>query len=130
MNTASLSKFSKALNELPRVLAQKVAAAAAPDLTTAAQATFDAGADAYGDTWAPGVDGQKITLRKTGALASTVRYVPIGTKLRLALGVRYAKYQVGRRPVTPRQGAPLPVEYTKRLASAVTTVAGDVLHAP
>lgn len=116
-NIASLNNFSAALRRLPRVLAQKIAADAAPEITALAQQTFAAGEDAYGGSWSPGKEGQKITLRKSGSLARYVKYVAIGTKLRVALGVAYAKYQVGRRPVTPRQGEPLPVAYVRALRS-------------
>jgi hypothetical protein len=54
-------------------------------------------------------------LRKSGALANRLHYVGIGTKLRVALGVKYAKFQIGRRPVFPTQGQPLPQEYVRTL---------------
>lgn len=114
---ASLGKFAASLRQLPTTVAIKVASAAAPVLTDLAQATFAAGQDAYGDSWSPGAKGQRVDLQESGALGRTIRYVATGTKLRVALGVNYAKYQVGRRPVTPRPGAPLPVAYSQRLAA-------------
>lgn len=125
MSIASLSKFTADLRRLPRVVAQKVAAAAAPAITSLALATFDAGENAYGSTWAPGEQGQKVTLRKSGALERAVHYVAIGTKLRVALGVPYAKYQIGKRPVFPSQGGVLPVDYVR----ALQRVAVDVCRA-
>jgi hypothetical protein len=115
-NISSLKKFSDKLRELPRVVAIKVAEAAAPVLTDLVHQTFGASENAYGDDWAPGADGQKVTLRRSGELAGGLSYVAIGTKLRLRLGAKHAKYQVGKRPVTPRQGAELPVEYSRALA--------------
>jgi hypothetical protein len=122
VSIASLNKFQQDLRRLPTVVAQKVAAAAAPVLTQLTQATFNSSEDAYGNSWAPGSEGQKITLKKSGSLFSKIHYVAIGTKLRVALGVKYAKYQVGRRPVTPRQGSPLPVAYSEALARAAVAV--------
>ncbi len=122
MSIASLAKFSADLRRLPTVVAQKVAAAAAPALTAASRSTFDAGENAYGGAWSPREDGTRATLKKSGALASRVHYIAIGTKLRVALGVSYAKYVIGRRPVFPRQGGALPVAYSdilKRTAVAV-----------
>lgn len=122
---ATLQKFSADLRRLPRVVAQKITAAAAPVMTSLARETFNAGEDAYGNTWAPGEDGQRVTLHKSGSLESKVVYVAIGTLLRVALGVPYAKYQIGKRPVFPRAGAALPTTYTR----ALERVAVDVVRA-
>ncbi len=119
---SSLKKFSLGLQQLSRVVAQKVAAAAAPALTDAALATFDAGENPYGNTWSPGADGQHVTLKKSGTLAKGIHYVAIGTKLRVALGVSYAKFQIGKRPAFPRQGAPLPTAYVEALKASTNKV--------
>ncbi len=119
---SSLKDFADKLRNLPRVVAIKVAAAAAPALTEAALSTFNAGEDAYGVGWAPGSEGQKITLKKSGNLAKYVHFVSVGTKLRVALGVKYAKYQVGKRPITPRQGEPLPKAYADALKASADAV--------
>lgn len=104
------------MRALPRVLAHRVTEKAAPALTALAKDTFGAGEDAYGNSWAPGHKGQQVTLTKTGALARYLVYVAIGTKLRVALGTSYAKYQIGKRPVFPRHGDELPVAYSATLA--------------
>ncbi len=119
---SSLKDFSAKLRDLPRTVAIKVAAAAAPALTETANATFNAGENAYGSTWEIRQDGSRATLKKSGALSSKIHYVAIGTKLRVALGVSYAKYVVGKRPVFPRQGAPLPVAYSQTLARVTDAV--------
>ncbi len=121
-NIASLAKFSADLRRLPTVVAQKIAAAAAPALTAEARTTFDAGEDAYGGSWVPREDGTRATLKKSGALASKIHYIAIGTKLRVALGVAYAKYVIGRRPVFPKQGGALPVAYSDVLKRTAVTV--------
>ncbi len=118
----SLATFSANLRRLPRVVAQKVALAAAPKLTDAVMATFNASQSADGTPWQPGADGQRVTLQKSGALASKIRYVAVGTRLRVALGVAHAKYQVGRRPLFPKQGDPLPASYVKVLEDATAAV--------
>lgn len=119
---ASLKTFAANLKRLPTVVAQKVAAASAPAITSAALTTFDAGEDPYGASWAPGADGSRVTLRKSGALERGVQYVAIGTKIRVVLGVFYAKYQIGKRRIFPGQGAVLPVEYTRALQAATVDV--------
>ncbi len=125
VSIASIKDFSSKLRELPRVVAQKVATAAAPLLTEAAQATFAAGEDPYGVSWDPGAKGQRVDLRETGSLAKYIRYVAVGTKLRVALGVPYAKYQISKRPVFPKQGAPLPKSY----ADALAKITADTIKA-
>lgn len=121
----SLAQFSADLRRLPRVVAERVASAAAPVITALARDTFNASENAYGDSWAPGKQGQVVKLRRSGDLSDFIRYVAIGTKLRVSLGVPYAKFQIGRRPVFPRQGAPLPVAYEH----ALQRVAVDVVRA-
>jgi hypothetical protein len=116
-----LRRLEQSLRELPRVVGQKVATASARTITSLAHATFDAGENAYGDTWAPGAHGQRVTLRKSGRLASFA-FVAVGTRLRARLGPKYAKFQVGRRPVFPRQGARLPTSYVDALRLAAAEV--------
>ncbi len=87
-----------------------------------ARQTFEAGENPYGNTWAPGADGERVTLRKSGAMFSNIRYVAIGTKLRVALGQSYAKFQIGKRPVFPTQGGALPVEYSRALERTAVDV--------
>lgn len=78
--------------------------------------------------WVPAVDGRPVTLRKTGALAKFVYYVAIGAKLRVALGVGYAKYQIGKRPVFPRQGGVLPAAYVRTLEQVTAAEARGALE--
>lgn len=126
-NVATLSQFSSALRRLPVVVAQKVATAAAPVLTSLVADSFDAGEDPYGNAWIEGSQGQRVTLRKSGNLAKGLQYVATGTKLRMRLPVAYAKYQVGKRPVAPAQGSALPVEYSRALARTAVAVCREEL---
>ncbi len=126
-STASLRKFADSLRALPRVVGARVAQAVAPILTRLALETARASEDAYGVGWAPGVDGGVLTLRKSGALLDGIRYVAIGDRVRLALTNRYAKYQVGPRPVAPPFGAPLPPAYAKALDEASAEVIREAI---
>lgn len=125
---SSIREFASKLRALPLVLAIKVAEDVAPALTAQAKGSFDRSETPYGVPWDPGVDGQKITLRKTGALESTLRYVAIGTRLRVALGTSYAKYQIGKRPVFPSQGGELPSAYRESLSRSTQKIAKDLLR--
>lgn len=118
----SLSQFANDLRRLPRVVAFRVAEEAAPEITRLGKESFDRGETPYGIDWRPGAEGQKVTLKKTGALERFIRYVAIGSKLRVALGVRYAKYQIGKRSVFPRQGGDLPDSYVQALMRTAVRV--------
>lgn len=119
----SLAEFSADLRRLPRVVAQQVAKEAAPELTKLAAKTFEASEDPYGVPWKPSdVTGAAVTLRRTGNLFRFIKYVAIGTKLRIALGTSYAKYQIGRRHVFPTQHGHLPEEYVRALKRTAVAV--------
>lgn len=115
-----LRELERSIRELPRVLGAKVATAAASRITSLARGTFNAGENAYGDTWAPGADGQRVTLRKSGALADGVSFVATGTRLRAHLGPSYAKYQVGKRSVFPR--GKLPLSYVEAIRATTNAI--------
>ena len=59
---------------------------------------------------------------------SDSKYVAIGSLLRVALGVAYAKYQVGKRPVFPKQGKPLPQPYVEALQRIAVRVVREEMH--
>lgn len=125
MSIAKLRDFEARLRTLPTVVAQQIAARAADEITALARQTFAAGENAYGDAWEPGRDGRHVTLRKSGGIERGVRFVAIGTKIRAALGVPWARYQISKRPIFPKAGAPLPPEYTR----ALTRITGEVCRA-
>jgi hypothetical protein len=120
---SKIRSLERSIRELPRVVGAKVATAVAATITAMNRATFSAGQNAYGDPWLPGVGGDPVDLRESGALAKAIAYVAIGTRLRARLGPAYAKYQVGRRPVLPTGKLPL------RMAAAVRAAADVVIRA-
>lgn len=122
-----LQKKAEALRRLPKVVAIRAAAMSAGAINALAAGTFSRSEDAYGVGWKPSVDGEKVTLRKSGKLASNVRYKATGTRLRAVLGVAYAKYQVGARPIFPRKGDLLPKEYTVALKETCDAVVREEL---
>jgi hypothetical protein len=125
---ARLRDFGAALRELPKVLGARVAARAAGGISALAKASAAAGRDPDGKAWAPGVDGKPVTLRRTGIMLDLLRYVAIGTRLRCTLGTPYAKYQIGKRHVFPRTGAPLPPAYRDVLVKVAEAEARGALR--
>lgn len=125
-----LSGLGKALKGLPVRVRTRVAARVAPELTARARASFEAGENPYGDTWAPGADGQRVTLRKSDRLFGTLHFVTIGTKVRAVLGVKYAKYQIGKRGILPQGGTAMPVSWSRAIgAIAVEEIQRDLAGA-
>lgn len=124
LDLSSMSKLAANLRALPVSLANEIAKRAAPVISEFSKETFDTSRDPYGAPWAPGVDGQRVTLRDTGKLETFVRYVAIGKRIRVALGVPYAKYQIGKRPVYPRAGL-LPKKYAEALERLAQTTAQE-----
>lgn len=104
-----------------------MAAEAAPVLSKLAEETFSNSETPYEEAWKLGKDGKRVTLRKSGDLARYVKYVAIGTKLRVALGVRYAKYQIGKRPVFPKQVGDLPDTYVQALQRLAVRIVKEEL---
>lgn len=128
LDLSSLSKLSSSLRAMPKRLGIEVAKRAAPVISQFAKDSFDGSRDPYGVPWVPGAHGQTVKLRETGALERFIRYVAVGTKLRVSLGVPYAKYQIGKRPVYPRAGL-LPVAYSRALERVVVDTAKEFVAA-
>jgi hypothetical protein len=102
LDTKRLREFARSLRRVTDTATmQRIAERVAPDLTDAAQASFAARETPYGDAWRPGADGNDVTLERSGALRSGLKFVAIGTRVRCVLGARHAKYQVGKRQVLP-----------------------------
>lgn len=119
-------KLSQLARSLPSTaVSQRVAARAAPALSELALAAFDAGESPYGDKWPPGRDGRSVDLRESDALRGSLRAVATGTKLRFAMSVRYAKYQIGKRRILPAGGQGIPYSWNLRIRQ----IAGDEIRA-
>ncbi len=113
----NLKAFAKTLRTLPITLAQNVASKVAPDITTRARAAFAAGQDPYGVAWAPGVNGQAVTLYKSGRLGASLLFVAVGTRVRAVLSVPYAKYQIGKRAILPPGGKAMPAAWSESIGT-------------
>jgi hypothetical protein len=107
----NLKKLAKAMREVPKVLAQRVAGKVAPDLTAKARASFAAGENVYGDARPAGVNGSPLTLERTGATKASIRFVSVGTIVRASLGTKYARYLVGKYKILPASGSPMPAKW-------------------
>lgn len=125
-NPKALQAFIEKVRTAPKTVAEKVAIEAAPQLTALALETFEAQETPYGTPWKPGAHGQTVTLHQTGKLEDQIHYEAVGPKLRVKLGARYAKYQIGKRPIFPRRND-LPDDYVNVLEEVAQSVLQEEL---
>lgn len=112
----TMARIYSVLGRISVATAMRAAERIAPTLTTMAKASFDASETPYGTPWAPGADGQRVTMRRSGALAKGLTFAAVGARVRAVLGVPYAKYQIGRRRILPAGGATVPQSWHDAMA--------------
>jgi hypothetical protein len=119
-HTASFSGLRRRLRELPRTVASAVATRAAPALTGLAQAAYDSPADVYGEPRPKSeVNGQPLTLYRTGETEASLRFASEGTILRAVLARPYIKYLIGKYRILPN--GPMPGKWRATLDGLVQT---------
>ena len=124
-NPGRLTTFAAKLRALPVTLAAEVATSAAPAMTDLTQQAYDGGQTVYGDARPRGVNGQPLTLRKTGATEAGLRFINIGTIVRCVLPNHYQRYLIGKYRVLPN-GA-MPAAWRAKLDQIVHSKRGPVL---
>lgn len=112
-----IADIKRAIKEMPTTVAIDVAKRAAPAMTTLTQEAFSSGQSVYGEARPKGVDGQALTLDRTGAVKAQLRFVQIGTIVRCVLGPSYSRYLIGKYGVLPN-GA-LPARWSFKLGTIV-----------
>ena len=117
-NLGSIKGMKAALRAMPLSVAHNVAQKAAPAMTALTQAAFTGNQNVYGDARPAGVNGQPLTLVKSGDTQASLKFVANGTIVRAVLGTKYAKFLVGRFGILPN-GA-LPVQWSRRLGEIVS----------
>lgn len=113
----TLASLKRKLADMPRTVAASVAARTSPKLTDLTQEAFAGGRNVYGDARPSGVDGQPLTLKRTGAVSGQLRFETNGTIVRARLGPKYAKYLIGKYGILPN-GA-LPVRWRSTIEQVV-----------
>lgn len=103
---AALLGLKGTLKKLPLTMAVDVASRAGPALTDLAQDANAGKRGVYGDPYPTGVDGQQLTLRRTGAVAGSLEFLASGTQVRARLPEKYARYLVGKYNILPNGALP------------------------
>lgn len=116
-NVAKLAQLKARIRDLPRTVAQGVAKQGAPAMTQLTRQAYDGGRTVYGDARPVGVNGQVLTLNKSGATSRELRFEAIGTVIRCKLGPKWAPYLIGKYSILPNGG--LPAAFAKRLREIV-----------
>lgn len=119
----SLRSLKRVLARLPITVSARIAERGAPEATALALGAFDGGRTVYGASRPRGVDGEALTLVKSGASRRALRFEATGTQMRTAVLPRWTKYLIGRYDVLPN--GPMPAEWRERM----TAIAAEVLHA-
>jgi hypothetical protein len=122
-NPRTLQALKKALRAMPITVSANIAARSAPDMTRLALGSFDSGRTAYDQTRPRGVDGQALSLEKSGATRTAIQFVATGRDIRLTRLPRYSRYLIGKYDMLPN--GPLPLAWRERM----TEIAAQVLHA-
>ncbi len=112
-NPRDLRALAKSLRQSPRVLAQNVAAKAAPVISSLAQAAYDSGSTVYDEPRPLGVAGQQLDLVVSGKVRGALGFSAVGTIVRCVLGPRYSRFLVGKYRILPL-GA-LPVRWSRAI---------------
>jgi hypothetical protein len=122
-NLSSIAGLKQRLRELPTSVAHDVAQRAAPVLTGLARGAFDTRRTVYGEQRPAGVEGNDLTLEKTGATRHTIAFVANGTTIRCVLPTRYARFLIGKYGILPN-GA-MPVAWSEALRALVAEFTGS-----
>lgn len=109
ISASTMRGVKRQIAELGVDVARRVAARAAPAVTSLAGSAWDSGRNVYGDSRPLGVAGNQLSLVRTGAARSAIAIVQIGASIACSLGVPYARYLIGRYKILPvgdRTGVP------------------------
>ncbi|HEY3499771.1 MAG TPA: hypothetical protein VGK73_34000 [Polyangiaceae bacterium] len=124
----SIRSLKKALQRLPITTTARIAAGAAPAMSTLAQGAHASGQTVYGRPRPKGVDGGDLSLERTGATARALSFIATGRDIRTTLLPRYAKYLIGKYDLLPN--GPLPQAWRDRLSAIAARVLEDEVRRP
>lgn len=120
----TLGALKRALKKLPITASARIASAAAPEVSELARSAYDGGQTVYGLQRPRGVDGDALSLVRTGASRAAAQFTAEGTRMRTRVLPRYTKYLISAYQVLPPGRAPLPTAWQARLRE----IAARVLH--
>lgn len=122
----SINSLKRALRNAPITSVARIAARAAPAMSELAQGALASGQTVYDRPRPRGVDGQELSLVRTGATRDALRFVATGRDIRTATLPRYARYLIGKFDLLPN--GPLPQSWRDRLRQLAASVLYEEIH--
>lgn len=122
----SLQALKRNLKALPITVSARIAGQAAPAISALAIGGFDSDRTVYDRPRPRGVDGDELSLKRTGATHDALHFIATGRDIRTARLPRYAKYLIGKYDVLPN--GPLPARWRERLNTIASDVIADELR--
>jgi len=119
-NLSSIKGLKQEIRSLPVTVAAAVARQAAPALTSLTGDAFASKQTVYGEARPAGVNGNELSLVKSGATSDALRFIAVGTIVRCVLPTKWARYLIGKYGVLPN-GA-LPAGWSRRMSAIVHEV--------
>lgn len=119
----SINALKKALRRLPVTSVARIASRAAPAMSALAQDAHASGRTVYDRPRPRGVDGDSLSLERTGATRAALQFVATGRDIRTAKLPRYARYLIGKYDLLPN--GPLPAAWRERLQAIAAQVLYD-----
>jgi hypothetical protein len=119
----SINSLKKALRNAPITVTARIAAGAAPVMSTLAQGAHASGKTAYDRPRPRGVDGDELSLDRTGATKRALNFIATGRDIRTSVLPRYAKYLIGKYDLLPN--GPLPAAWRDGLQVIADRVLTD-----
>jgi hypothetical protein len=123
----SIRRLNKKLLTMSTEMSQKVARRAASALSYFARTSYGANNTVYDDPRKLSVDGNPLSLVRTGRVKRDLYFVADGTKVRMKFGPKYAKYLIGKYTILPIGKATLPWKWQEALQRGVDAAMRDHL---
>lgn len=120
-----MAVLKKSLRSLPITVSHEAARRIAPPITTDMRSDYRGGTDIHGAPRPLGVDGEPLTLKKSGAVQDHLHFVSDGSRLRIHLGPPYMKYLAGKYRIMPNGRSPLPLSWKERMQEETAQALDD-----
>lgn len=122
----SIRSLKKALQRLPITATARIAARVAPTMSDLAQGAHASGQTVYGRPRPKGVDGDSLSLERTGATQRALHFIATGRDIRTTTLPKYARFLIGKYDLLPN--GPLPATWRERMRDIAARVLYDELH--
>lgn len=114
----------EALQARVRAAPGKVAQAVAPDLTASARSAYSAGRTVYGEARPRGVNGQPLSLVRSGETLANTQFRAIGDVVRCFFSADYVRFLIGKYKILPSGRQSPPVAWKDQIRRRFEEVAG------